>query len=103
MRSGFVLSLVVAFVVLSLVADRGSRARIGTITGTVTEWRPGVSIGVANEQTDPRVRFVLRNTVYDGNTEGIRVGALVTVWFRSVGESHAIADRIRVLTEAIRH
>ncbi len=102
MRSVFVLALVAAFVALSLIADRGSRPRPGTDTGTVTEWQPGVSISVGNEQTDPRVKFVLRDTEYDGNTEGIRVGAPVTVWYRGVGERHLIADRVRVLSDAVR-
>jgi hypothetical protein len=102
MRSGFVLAFVAAFVTLSLVADRGSRPRPVTVTGTVTEWRPGVSISIGNSQTDPRVKFSLRDTEYDGNSEDIRVGTPVTIWYRGVGERHLLAERVRVLTSAVR-
>src|SRR5262245_20211029 len=102
MRSVFVLALVAAFAVASIVADRGNRARSRTITGTVTEWRPGISISIGNEQTDPRVEFTLRDTVYEGSTEDLRVGARVTVWYRSVGERHSVVDRVRVISDAIR-
>ncbi len=99
-RGALIVAVVVAVVVLSLVADSG-RAGRSVITGTVIDWRPGESITVANDQTDPwGVRIVLRETVYEGESGAIKPGVLVTVWYRGVGESRPIANRVRVHPEA---
>jgi hypothetical protein len=99
MRYRFVVALVVAFTALSVVADRtGKRQR--TVTGTVTEWRGGESIAVANEQTDHQGFTIrLRNTVYEGDEGLIKPGVRVTVWYRDVRERYPVADKVRVLNE----
>ena len=100
MRYVFVMALVVAFVGLSLVADRSASGQ-RVITGTVTEWRAGESIAIANQQTDPEGFGIrLRNTVYEGDTATIRFGVRVRIWYRTVGERHPVADRVRVLHTA---
>ena len=92
-------SLVVAFVVLSVLADSGRTGR-RVITGAVIEWQPGETITVVNEQTDPRgVQVVLRDTLYDGRPGAIKPGVRVSVWYRGVGERLPIADKVRVLNE----
>jgi hypothetical protein len=102
LQAVFVIALVVAFVGLSLVADRSARGQ-RIVTGIVTEWRAGESIAVANEQTDPKgFRIGLRNTLYEGDTNTIKSGVRVTVWYRNVGERRPVADRVRVL-DAARH
>jgi|SRR5918993_2675374 hypothetical protein len=98
MRYVFVMALIVAVVALSLLADRGSRGQPSTVTGIVTEWRPGESIRVANDQTDPHFRIALRHTTYEGNVTSLKPGVRVTVWYRSVGERLPVADRVRVLS-----
>jgi hypothetical protein len=99
-RRAFLATLFVAFVVLSLVADRGA-ARQRVITGTVIEWRVAESIAVANEQTDPGgVRIALRETVYERDPRAIRPGIRVTVWYRSVGERRPVADKVSVILPA---
>jgi hypothetical protein len=100
MRYVFVMALVVAFVGLSLVADRGARGQ-RVITGTVTEWRAGESIAIANGQNDAEgFELRLRNTVYEGDTDTIKSGVRVTIWYRNVGERRLVADRVRVLGAA---
>jgi hypothetical protein len=80
------ISLLVAFALTSLLADSGA-SKLHVIRGIVTEWQPGHSISVANEQTDPGgVRVTLRDTVYSGNPSAIRPGVRATVWVKRVGE-----------------
>jgi hypothetical protein len=90
-------ALLGAFVVLSLLADRGAATQ-RVITGTVIEWQVAESISVANEQTDAGgVRLALRETVYEGDAGAIKPGVRVTIWYRSVGERRPVADKVRVL------
>ena len=99
-RRAFLATLFVAFVVLSLLADRGA-ARQRVITGTVIEWQVAESIAVANERTDPGgVRIALRETVYDRDPRAIKPGIRVTVWYRSVGEHRPVADKVSVIPDA---
>jgi hypothetical protein len=96
-RRAFLATLFVAFVVLSLLADRGA-AEHQVITGTVIEWRVAGSIAVANQQTDPGgVRIALRETVDERDVRGIKPGVRVTVWYRSVGEGRPVADKVSVI------
>jgi len=96
----FIASLVVAFVVVSGLADRG-RGGVRVIAGTVTEWQVDAFISVACEQTDPAgIRIVLRKTIYEGDPWTVKPGARVTVWYRSVGERRPVADKVRVLPSA---
>ena len=66
---------------------------------------------VIRDTTDPTVlQIALRNTtVYEGpeynatlNQEAIKSGVSVAVWYRSVGERRPVADKVRVLRDAIR-
>ena len=92
----FLATLFVAFVVLSVVADRGAAGQ-HVMTGTVIEWQVAESIAVANEQTDPGgVRIALRETVYERDPRAIKPGVRVTVWYRSVGERRLVADKVSV-------
>jgi hypothetical protein len=98
-RRAFLAMLFVAFVVLSLLADRG-RAGQRVITGTVIEWQVAESIAVANQGTPPGgVRIALRETVYERDSLPIRPGIRVTVWYRSVGERRPVADKVSVLPD----
>ena len=97
----FVIALLTAFVGLSLLADRSARGQ-RVVTGTITEWRAGESIKIANESTDP-ASFPMKlgpTTAYEGDTRAIKPGARVTVWYRNVGERRFVVDRIRVLDTA---
>jgi hypothetical protein len=95
-RRAFLATLFVAFVVLSLLADRGAGGQ-RVITGTVIAWQVAEWIAVANEQTDPGgVRIVLRETVYERDPRAIKPGIRVTVWYRSVGERRPVAAKIKV-------
>ena len=103
-------SLVVAFVVLSVLIDSGASAQV-VVTGTVAEFQAGKWISVVNEQTDPSgFPIALRDTtVYEGRQHSaivpaaIRPGVRVTVWYRSVAERRVVADKVRVLTDAATH
>jgi hypothetical protein len=97
----FVIALLIAFVVLSLLADRSAKGQ-RVVTGTVTVWRAGESIKMANESTDSTA-FAMQlrpTTAYEGDTRRIGPGARVTVWYRNVGDRHFVVDRIRVLDTA---
>ena len=98
MRYVFLMAFVVALVCLSLVADRSAREQ-RIITGTVTEWRAGESIGIARTSTPDSRGIVLRlrNTLYEGDTDTIKPGVRVTIWYRNVAERHLVADRVRLL------
>ena len=99
---GFAASLIVAFVVLSVLADSGTPQLV--ITGTVAKFKAREWISVANEATDPigatnpmGLWIILRDTTtYEGSPAAIKPGVRVTVWYRSVGERRPIADKVRV-------
>lgn len=100
-RLAFMASLAVAFAGLSMCADGGAPQNV--ISGTVKEWHEGQVITVARGEMDPwGIRFNLRGAVYEPDSGAIRPGVRVTVWYRSVGERHAVADKVRVLPEAYR-
>jgi hypothetical protein len=93
----FMASLVVAFVVVSVLADRGaSTQRIAT--GTVAEVHAGEWMLVANEGM--RLPVALRETAYEGNPAAIKAGIRVTVWYRFVAERRPLADKVRILGDA---
>ena len=100
-RRAFLATLFVAFVVLSLIADRG-KARQRVMTGTVIEWQRAESFVVATQDTAARggFRFSLRETAYERDPRTIKPGSRVTVWYRSVGERRPVADKVSVLLDA---
>jgi hypothetical protein len=89
-------SLVVAFVVLSALAYPGAPRH--SITGTIVQLKAGEWIAVASEQQGHSdLQIALRaTTAYEGNPEALHTGAGVTVWWKSVGERHFVADKVRV-------
>ena len=94
--SAFVASLVVAFVIASALANRGSVQSV--LTGTVGEYVPGKWISVANDTTDPMgVQIALRETTaLETDPALITPGVHVTVWYRIVAERRPVAEKIRV-------
>lgn len=97
-------SLVVVFVVLSVLAYSGAAQHVDT--GTVREFEPGewMSVGGYDGTDWSGFEVTLRETtVYEGNPAAIKPGTRVTVWFRSVGERRFVADKVRVLTDATTH
>jgi hypothetical protein len=99
----FMASLVVAFIVLSVLADRSAPQRI--VTGTIREFEAGEWLSVATYKTDPKgFPIALRETTaYEGSPTAIKTGARVTIWYRSVGERRFVADKVRVLSDAAPH
>jgi hypothetical protein len=99
----FMASLVVAFIVLSVLADRSAPQRI--VTGTIREFEAGEWLSVASYRTDPKgFPVALRETTaYEGSPPAIKTGARVTIWYRSVGERRFVADKVRVLADAAPH
>ena len=98
-RRAFMASLVVAFVVLSVLADRGATQRI--VTGTVGEFEACEWMSVANEKTASMgFRIALHETTDYEGPAAIRPGVRVTIWYRNVGERHLVADRVRMLDAA---
>lgn len=106
MRPAFIVTLVVAFMGLSLVADKSAmfvglslhRDRPRSVTGTVTEWRAGESIAVGSNQNPKGFAMALRpKTVYEGDISTLKSGVLVTVWYRNVGERRLVAEKVRLL------
>jgi hypothetical protein len=96
----FMGSLIVAFVVLSVLSDSGTTQRV--ITGTVTELQATEWVSVPNEATDP-VGFPIalrETTAYEGTPAAIKRGVRVTVSYRGVGERRPMADKVRVLPDA---
>ena len=85
-------------VVLSALADRGVTHRV--VTGTVIEFRAGESIAVINDGMEPHPIALRETTAYEGDPAAINPGARVTVWYRYVGESRPVADKVRVLDPA---
>jgi hypothetical protein len=94
----FLTTLVVAFVVVSAMADRGASAQ-RVATGTVAEVHIGNWMLVANGHMRLPVAFGA-TTAYEGNPAVIKTGIRVTVWYRGVGERRLVADRVRVLPDA---
>ena len=96
--SAFIAALVIAFVVASALANRGSVQSV--VTGTVGDYVPGQWISVANGTTDPMgVQIALRKTTaFETNPALIKSGMHVTVWYRSVAERRPLADRVRLLS-----
>ena len=96
----FIPALVVAFVVLSMLANRGATQRVVTVT--VTEFRARESMSVSNRATDPMgFQIALRaTTAYEGNPADIKPGVRVTVSYRNLGERRLVADKVRVLLDA---
>jgi len=93
----FIGSLVVAFVLVSVLADRGASVQ-RIATGTVTEVHAGEWMLVANERM--RLPVALRDTTrYEGNPAAIKTGIHVTVWYRRVAERRALADKVRILVD----
>ena len=87
-------ALIFVFVAISAVVSRRGQH---VFTGTVREWNAGESITIASEQTDPAGFTVsLRNTRYEGRTDRLAAGSSVTVWYRIIGESRPVADKVRV-------
>lgn len=112
-RRAFMGSLILAFLILSALADRigldglvtlwgilnGDTPRV--VTGTVTELHASEWMSVASDTNPIGFRIALRKTtVYEGSPAAIKSGARVTVWYRNVGERHLVSDRVRVLSEA---
>ena len=113
MRSSraFIGSLILAFLMLSAVADRigldalvtlwgvldGNPQR--TVTGTVTEFHADEWLSLAPVGTKTRgFRMNLRETTtYEGEPAAITPGARVTIWYRNIGERHPVSDKIRCL------
>jgi len=86
----FMAALVVAFVVLSALADSGPTERV--VTGTVAEFQAGEWMLVTNEAMSLPVALG-ETTAYEGRDQdsaldpaAIKPGVRVTVWYRSVGE-----------------
>ena len=102
--SAFTVSLVVAFVVVSALADRGGGVQ-RVVTGIVGEYVAGEWISVANETTDPMgFQIALRETTaYEGDPAVIKPGIRVTVWYRSAAERRSLADKVRVFPDAATH
>ena len=96
----FLTTLVVAFVVLSAMADRGASAQ-HLATGTVAEVHVGSWMLVANGHMRLPVAFGA-TTAYEGSSAVIEPGVRVTVWYRGVGERRPVADKVRVLPDATR-
>jgi invasion protein IalB len=95
-RAAFIALLVVAFVVLSVLADRSASTQRVT-TGTVAEMH-GDWMLVTN--TGSRVPVAFREkTVYEGDSAAIKPGVRVTVWYRGMGERRPVASKVRVLDE----
>jgi len=99
-RRAFIALLIVGVVVLSAFADNAATQH--AITGTVIEFEHREWMSLVNETTDPTgVRFALREiTAYEGSPATIKPGARVTVWYKSVGESRHVANKVRVLSYA---
>jgi ribosomal protein S17 len=83
--------------VISAFVNHGVTRRV--VTGTVVKFKAGESIAVITEGVEPHP-IALRETIYEGSSVAIRVGTRVTVWYRFVGESRPVADKVRVLPDA---
>jgi hypothetical protein len=101
----FIASLVIAFVVLSILADHGDPTP-GVVTGTVLNFQQSEWISVIRDQMDPEgLQIALRNTtIFEDrerdatlHDEFVRPGVRVTIWYKLVGERRPVAARVRVL------
>ena len=108
MRPASIMAFVVAFIALSVVADKSamfvglslpSRDRPrSVVTGTVTEWHAGEAIAVGSDQNPKGFAMALRHTtVYEGDISTIKPGVRVTVWYRNVSERRPVVEKVRVL------
>ena len=98
------MSLGVAFVVLSALADGGASNQ-GMVTGTIGEFQRGESLSIVNETMDPGGRRITLRETTSYESRGARfdpatitAGARVTIWYRSVGERRPVAYKVPVLT-----
>jgi hypothetical protein len=89
--------MVIGFVVLSVLTDSGVTKVVAT--GTVVEFKARESISVINVGMDPHPIALRETTAYEGDPAAISRGARVTVWYRFVGESRPVADKVRVLPD----
>jgi hypothetical protein len=97
-RRSFIPALIVAFVVLSMLAN--SRATPRDVTVTVREFRARESMSVSNTYDPISFQIALRETTtYEGSPADIKPGVRVTVPYRNVGE-RLVADKVRVLLDA---
>jgi hypothetical protein len=107
MRLASIMAFVVAFLALSVVADKSAmfvgvsfvgRDRPRSVTGTITEWQVGNTIAVGSDQNPRGFPLALRRqTVYEGDASTITVGVRVTVWYRNVGERRPVVEKARML------
>ena len=107
MRPASIMAFVVAFIALSVVADKGamfvgvslpSRDSPRSVTGTVTEWQAGEAIAIGSSRTHMGLAMTLRhNTVYEGDISAIKPGVRVTIWYRNVSERRFVVEKVRVL------
>jgi hypothetical protein len=111
MRPASIMAFVLAFLALSVVADRSamfvglslvSRDSPRSVTGTITEWHAGDAIAVGSDQNPRGFPLALRpNTVYEGDASTIKVGVHVTVWYRNVSERRMVVEKVRVLDRVV--
>jgi hypothetical protein len=88
--------VIIAILAIPLLLDL-PKGEQQVFTGTVRELKAGESITVASEQTAPAgFTARLRNTRYEGPVDQIGTGSTVTIWYRIVGESHPVVDKVRV-------
>ena len=97
----FIASLVVAFVVLSILAD-GGRSTQRVATGTIADVHADEWMLVLNEHMRIPVAFG-ETTAYEGNPAAIKTGSRVTVWYRFVAERRPVADKVRIHGDAPIH
>lgn len=88
----------IGIVVLSEFRNSGV-TRVVT-TGTVAAFKAGESITITKDGMEPHPIALRETTAYEGNPAAINPGTRVTVWYRYVGESHPVADKIRLLQDA---
>ena len=107
MRPASIMAFGVAFIALSVVADKSamfvglslpSQDGPSSVTGTVTEWHAGETIAVGRRQNPKGFPMAVRhNTVYEGDISTIKPGVRVTVWYRNVSERRFVVEKVRVL------
>ena len=95
-RCVYGVSLVVAFLVLSGLADRGAAQRIAT--GSIREIEPGRSIVLSRFDSDVAgLSITFRSTtVFEGSPDRLKPGVRVSVWYRLVSGRRPVADKVRV-------
>ena len=86
--------VVIALLALPLLWDQ-PKSEQQVFSGTVREWKVGESITVASDQTAPAgFTARLHKTRYEGRADQIVTGASVTIWYRIVGESRPVVDKV---------